>query len=130
MERIGEAIVAAMLGVIAGMAGMHPHASAGAAFGCFFFLASPPTTTRKQRVLLAFFSFGMGYAFGIFLYGGGPPYNEKAMFASGGMAALVAVIWLGLQRMAEGDGPLPQWLKDMIGFIPLFRRKGPDDGAE
>lgn len=128
MERIGEAIAAIVLGIMAGFAGMHPHAAAGAVFGCFFFLVFPPVTTRKQRALLGLFSFGMGYAFGVFCYGGGPPYNEKAMFPAGGLSALVVVIWLGLKRMADADGTLPQWIKDTLNFIPLFRNKGPDDG--
>lgn len=125
MERLGEAIVA---GLLAFMVGLHSHAAAGAAFGCFFFLASPASTNRRQRLLLSVFSFGIGYAAGVFAYGGGPPYNEKAMFVAGSVSALAAVIWAGLHRMAAGDGPLPQWLKDTLGFIPLFRRKGPDDG--
>jgi hypothetical protein len=126
MERLGEAIVA---GLLALMLGLHPHAAAGAAFGCFFFLASPASTNRRQRLLLGVFSFGIGYAAGVFAYGGGPPYNEKAMFVAGSVSALAAVIWTGLHRMAAGDGPLPQWLKDTLGFIPLFRRKKPDDGS-
>lgn len=127
MERIGEAIVAMLVGL---MAGTHPHAAAGAAFGCFFFLASPFSTNRAQRLLLGVFSFGIGYAAGVFTYGGGPPFSEKAMFVAGSISALAAVIWTGLHRMAAGDGPLPQWLKDTLDFIPLFRRKGPHDGAE
>ena len=124
MDRMWEAIVA---GLFILMMGTHPHAAAGAAFGCFFFLASPASTNRRQRLLLAVFSFGIGYAAGVFAYGGGPPYSEKAMFVAGSISALAAVIWTGLHRMAEGDKPLPQWLKDALGFIPLFR-KGPKDG--
>ena len=122
MDRLGEAIAAILLGL---MAGTQPHAAAGAAFGCFFFLASPASTNRRQRLLLAVFSFGIGYAAGVFAYGGGPPYSEKAMFVAGSVSALAAVIWTGLHRMAANDGPLPQWLKEAIGFI----RKGPSDGA-
>lgn len=125
MERVGEAIVAGLLLL---MAGMHPHAAAGAAFGCFFFLASPGRTKRRERLLLVVFSFGIGYAAGVFAYGGGPPYNEKAMFVAGSVSALAVGIWTGLKRMTDADGPLPQWLKDTLGFIPLLRRKGPDDG--
>jgi hypothetical protein len=127
MERFGEWVVA---GLGALMAFTHPHAAAGAAFGCCFFLAMPHTTNRRERMLLGIFSFGIGYAAGVFAYGGGPPFSEKAMFVAGSISALAVVIWTGLQRMAAGDGPLPQWLKDTLGFIPLFRRKGPDDGAE
>lgn len=108
---------------------MHPHAASGAVVGCFFFLASPSATTRRQRLLLAVFSFGIGYAAGVFAYGGGPPFSEKAMFVAGGVSALAAVVWTGLHRMAAGDGPLPQWVKDTLGFLPMFRPKGPDDGS-
>ncbi len=125
MERVGEAVVAGLLLI---MAGTHPHAAAGAAFGCFFFLASPATSNRRQRVLLGVFSFGIGYAAGVFAYGGGPPYNEKAMFVAGSISALAAGIWTGLRRMTEADGPLPQWLKDTLGYIPFLRRKEPGDG--
>lgn len=87
MERLGEAIVAGLLML---MLGMHPHAAAGAAFGCFFFLASPASTNRRQRLLLAVFSFGIGYAAGVFVYGGGPPYSEKAMVVAASVSALAA----------------------------------------
>lgn len=120
MDRLGEAILAVLLGLLAGM---QPHAAAGAAVGCFFFLASPASTNRKQRLLLAVFSFGIGYAAGIFAYN-----NEKSMLVAGSVSALAAVIWTGLHRMAAADGPLPQWVKDTLGFIPMTRRKGPDDG--
>lgn len=126
MERLGEAILAVLLGLLTGL---QPHAAVGAAVGCFFFLASPASTNRRQRLLLAVFSFGIGYAAGVFAYGGGPPYSEKAMLVAGSVSALAAVIWTGLHRMAAADGPLPEWVKDTLGFIPMFRRKGPDDGA-
>lgn len=121
MEKLGEALLALMLGLLTGL---QPHAATGAAFGCFFFLASPASTTYLQRGMLVVFSFGIGYAAGVFVYGGGPPYDEKAMLVSGSVSALAAVVWTGLSRMAAGDGPLPQWVKDILGFIPLFRRKG------
>lgn len=126
MELLGNWLVAALLGLLVAI---HPHAAAGAAFGCCFFLASPFSTKRNQRVLLVVFSFGIGYAAGVFAYGGGPPYSEKAMLVSGSVSALGAVIGMGLYRMADAGGPLPQWLKDILGFVPFFRRKGPDDGA-
>lgn len=125
-DRILEAALAIALGMLTGI---HPHAAAGAAFGCFFFLASPASTGRRQRIFLGVFSFGIGYAAGVFAYGGGPPFNEKAMFVAGSVSALAAVVWMGLYRMAAADGPLPQWLKDTLGYLPLFRRKGPDDAG-
>jgi hypothetical protein len=121
MERLGEALLAVLLGLLAGL---QPHAAMGAAVGCFFFLASPASTNRRQRLLLAVFSCGMGYAAGVFTY----PNSEKAMLIAGSVSALVAVIWTGLHRMAVADGPLPEWVKDTLGFIPMFRRKEPDDG--
>lgn len=125
MERIGEVVAIVFLALFATI---HPHAATGAAVGCFFYLAFPGDNTRRQSLLLCVFSFGIGYAFGLFAYGGGPPYDEKAMFAAGSISALAVVIWKGLHRMAAGDGPLPQWIKDILGFLPMFRRKGPDDG--
>lgn len=61
METFGGWGLATMFGLLAVI---HPHAAAGAAFGCFFFLASPASTNRRQRLLLAVFSFGIGYAAG------------------------------------------------------------------
>lgn len=126
METFGGWSLAIMFGLLAVI---HPHAAAGAAFGCFFFLASPSSTGRIQRIWLGVFSFGIGYAAGVFAYGEGPPFSNKAMLVSGTVSALAAVIWTGLHRMAEGDKPLPQWLKDLLHMIPALRGKGSGDGS-
>ncbi len=125
-ESIGSWLSAVFIGALAAA---HPHAFIGAAGGCFFFLAFPGSTGWLQRLALVPFSFVLGYAFGVYLYGGGPPFSEKAMFPAAGLSGLAAVIWAGLARMAERDGPLPQYVKDIFDRVPSLRRKGPDDGA-
>lgn len=110
------------------LAVMNPHAAVGAAFGCMFFLARPSAVRGYRRFLLALFSLGMGYAAAVFFYGGGPPYDSRGMLIGGAVSALVAVVWTAFHRMAEADGPLPQWAKDILALLPNVRRKGPDDG--
>lgn len=115
--------------VCAVLSGVHPFAAAGAAIGCCFFMAAPRATTIRERFLLSMFSLGMGYSGGIFWYGGGPPYSEKAMLVAGAISAMVAVVFTALGYMVEKDGPVPQWIKTIIDLIPFFKSRGNSDGT-
>jgi hypothetical protein len=111
------------------LAALHPWAATGAAFGCCFFLASPASTRGWQRVKLGLFSWGIGYAAGVFTYGGGPPYSDKAMLVSAGVSALAAIIFTGLYHVIATGGPLPPWLESMLDRVPFLKRKGGGDGV-
>lgn len=119
----------AYLWVCALLAGINGFAAAGAAIGCCFFLAAPKATSLRERFLLSVFSLGMGYGGGVYFYGGGPPFDEKALFVAGAVSALIAVVFTALGYMVEKDGPVPEWIKTIIGLIPFFKNRGGNDGA-
>lgn len=110
---------------------IHPWAATGAAFGCCFFLAAPRATSGWQRIKLALFSFGFGYAAGVFFYPHvpGEPWNEKAMLVSAGVSALAAVAFTAFYFIIDKSGPLPDWLKDILDRIPMFKRRSDNDGS-
>jgi hypothetical protein len=110
-------------------AAIHPWAATGAAFGCCFFLAAPMATTGWQRFKLVLFSFGLGYAGGVFWYGGGPPWSEKAMLVAAALSALGAVIFTAFYYVIDKSGPLPAWLESILDRIPLFKRRSDTDGV-
>lgn len=104
----------------------HPWAATGAAFGCLFFLAYPGATTGKQRWLLGLFSLGIGYACGVFFYGEGPPYSNKAMFVAGSFAAIAAVFFTAWSVVISSNGNLPPWIVSLIELLP-FKKGAPRD---
>ncbi len=110
------------------LAAVNPWAASGAAFGCCFFLFAPMVTTGWQRLKLVPFSWGIGYGGGVFFYGGGPPWNEKAIMVSVALSALGAVIFTALYYVVDRNGPLPVWLENILDRIPLFKRNGDDGG--
>jgi len=116
-------------GLLAALTAMHPWAASGAAFGCCFFLASPSSTTGWQRLKLCLFSWGAGYAAGLFFYGEGPPYSNKAMLVSAAVAALVAVTFTGFYHVIDRNGPLPEWLSSILNLIPWTKNRGDDNGT-
>lgn len=107
----------------------HPWAAVGAGFGCVFFLTLPAASKGWKRIKLVVFSYGLGYAAGVFFYGGGPPYNEKAMFVSAAFSALGAVIFTAFYYVVDRNGPLPPWLESILDRVPMFKRGGNSDGA-
>lgn len=109
-------------------AAIHPWAATGAAFGCCFFLAAPGATSGWQRIKLLLFSMGFGYSCGTFLYGGGPPWSEKAMVVSAVASALGAVIMTAFYFIIDKSGPLPSWLENILDRIPMLKRRGAPDG--
>lgn len=124
-EKLG-ALLAMWIGAIIGT--LHPWAVAGAAFGCCFFLASPSAATGWRRLFLGLFSLGMGYGAGIYWYGGGPPYDGRAMLVAGFFAALIVVFCMALYHMIDKGKKLPPWLDRLLDFAPFSRRKGGDNG--
>lgn len=101
---------------------VNPHAAIGAAVGCCFFLAVPWGAGKLEwwrRILLCVFSYGMGYAGGAYVISVG----EGAMFVSGGISAMAAIFFSALNRTTAGDGPLPQWLGDILDRMPFLKRK-------
>lgn len=113
------------------MLAIHPWAATGAAFGCCFFLAAPRVTSAAQRIFLGFFSFGLGYAAGVFCYPNVPglPWNEKAMLVSASVSALAAVAFTAFYYVIDRNGPLPDWMKDILDRIPMFKRRSDNDGV-
>lgn len=107
---------------------INPWAATGAAFGCCFFGFSPKSTSNWQRIKLGLFSFGIGYAAGVFLYGG-MPWNEKAMFPAAALSALAAVIFTAFYHIVDRNGPLPAWLEGILDRIPILKKRGDSDGA-
>lgn len=126
MEKIGEAITWLLVAVAASL---HPWAAIGAGFGCCFFMAWPNSTRLSQRLFLLVFSWGMGYAGGVFWFGAGPPWDNRAMLVAGTISALVAVVFTGLFHVAAKGGPLPPWFESILDRVPFLKgRKGSDDG--
>ena len=109
-------------GVVIGGLAVHPYAAAGAAFGCCFYLASPATAKSWRRLLLAMFSWGIGYSSGAYAFDMSEPRSIGAMMVAAAVAALAAVVFSGLYKVAESDGPLPPWLSNILDRIPFLKR--------
>lgn len=123
-----SAAAAWILGILSAMwYATHPWAATGAAFGCCFFLAYPGATTTGQRWFLGFFSLGIGYACGVFFYGEGPPYSNKAMFVAATTAAVAAAVFTAWRFVIDTRGDLPPWVKTLIEILPFKRGAARDD---
>lgn len=109
--------------ILGGMA-IHPYAAAGAAFGCCFYLASPLSVQSWRRVLLAVFSWGLGYSCGAYMFAMNEPRSIGAMMVAASVSALAAVVFSGLYKVAESNGPLPAWLSNILDRVP-FLKGGP-----
>lgn len=105
---------------------LHPWASTGAAFGCFFFLSVSARVKRWSRFQLLIFSWGIGYAGGIYYNGSGQP-TQGAMLVAGICAALGSAIFTAFYRIIDEDGKLPPWLGSVLDRLP-FTKRGPKDG--
>lgn len=117
----------AILAIIAAMlAALHPWAASGAAFGCCFFLSLPSATVGAQRVSLGAFSWGLGYAAGVYTYGEGPPWDNRAMLIAACTAALAAVAFTGIYRVMARNEPLPAWLESILDRVPLLKSRKVD----
>lgn len=114
---------------VAILTALHPWAAIGAAFGCCFFMGYPPRkTTYLARFALGAFSWGLGYASGVFFYPVGPPYDPSAMLPAVALSALAVVIGLAAVKMVNRGGPLPEWVEGILDRIPVLKRKGDDNG--
>lgn len=111
------------------LAAMHPWAATGAAFGCCFFLASPAASHGWKRIKLGLFSWGIGYGAGVWAYGGGPPYSDKAMIVAAAAAALAAITFTAWAHMIQSGGALPPWMGAVLDRVPFLKRGGGNDGT-
>lgn len=113
--------------MLAHLSGLHPYASTGAAFGCFFFLSVSARLKPWSRLQLLVFSWGIGYAGGIY-YNGEGVQTQGAMLVAGVCAALGSAIFTAFYRIIDEDGKLPPWLGSVLDRLP-FTKRGPKDGA-
>lgn len=125
-ENLGQALLALVTGTLTAL---HPWAAAGASFGCVFYLMMPAVMEGWRKAGYAVFSWGTGYASGVFFYGGGPPYLEQAMLVSALCSCLAVVILTAIYGAGEKGGPLPPLVSDILDRIPFTRKKGSNDGS-
>lgn len=125
-ESLGQALLALITGTLAAL---HPWAAAGASFGCVFYLMTPAVLEPWRKAGYTVASWGIGYAGGIFAYGGGPPYLEQAMLVSALTSCLVVMLLTITLGAGDKGGPLPPLVSDILDRIPFLRKKGPPDGA-
>lgn len=115
--------------VIVVLAAMNPFAAAGAAFGCCFYMAFPSASRGLQRLLYSVFSWGIGYAAGVFSYGDGPPYSQKSMLVAAVVAAVAVLVFIAWGSIIKRDGNLPPWVESLLDVVVPFRAKRGDDDA-
>ena len=126
LEKFGTFLLG-MLSTI--LAYTHPWAAVGAAFGCVFFATIPMAARGWKRWALGVASFGLGYGAGVFMYGGGPPYSEKAMLISALVASLGAMVLTAFVYVVHERGPLPPWAESILDRIPILKGRSGADGS-
>lgn len=120
----------ALLGLLfAILMAMNPYAAAGATFGCFFYLAYPSASKGLQRLLYCIFSWGIGYAAGVFFYGEGPPYSQKSMLIAAGASAVAVLFFIAAGGIIKRNGDLPPWARRLLDHLTPFRSKRGDEDA-
>lgn len=115
--------------LLALLAAMNPYVAAGAAFGCCFYLAFPSASRGVQRLLYGMFSWGIGYAAGVFFYGDGPPYSQKGMLVAAVVAAIAVLVFIAWGNIIRRNGNLPPWVRSLVDMVLPFRSKRGDDDA-
>ena len=115
--------------VVAVLAAMNPFAADGAAFGGCFYLAFPSASRGLQRLLYSVFSWGIGYAAGVFFYGDGPPYNQKSMLIAAAFSAIAVLMFVAIGGIIRRNGNLPPWAQSLLDVVVPFRAKRGDDDA-
>lgn len=108
---------------------MNPFAASGAAFGCCFYLAFPSASRGLQRILYGVFSWGIGYAAGVFVYGEGPPYNQKSMLVAAVVAAIAVLVFVAWGSIIRKNGSFPPWVQSLLDLVFPYRSKRGDDDA-
>jgi len=112
------------------LAAINPHAAAGAAFGCCFYLAYPSASRGLRRLLYGVFSWGVGYAAGVFFYGEGPPYSQKSMLVAAVVAALAVLMFIAWSSIIRRDGNLPPWVQSILDIVFPYRTKRGEKNAD
>ncbi len=102
---------------------LHPWASTGAAFGCFFFLSVSSLLSGAKRIQLLIFSWGIGYASGVFWNGDGPPYSKEPMLIAAAVSALASVIFTAFYHIIDNGEPLTPWLNAVLERVPFLTKK-------
>lgn len=116
--------------VVVVLAAMNPYAAAGAAFGCCFYQAFPSASRGLQRLLYGVFSWGIGYAAGVFFYGDGPPYSQKSMLVAAIVAAVAVLVFVAWGSIIRLHGNLPPWVQSLLDVVFPFRNKRGDSDAD
>lgn len=116
-----QLVVGAFLGIVSLL---HPWAATGAAFGCLFYLAMPNPLNMGRKFLMTLVSWSVGYGAGVFSYGEGPPWTQKAMVVSILASALAAVVLTSIHSFIQSGSALPPWLSAILDKIPFGNRRG------
>lgn len=103
---------------------LHPWAATGAVFGCFFFMTMQPEISKLKKLMLTIVSWGAGYASGVWMYGEGPPWSQKAMIVGFIGSALAVVLMTSLHAFIQNGGNIPTWLQTILDKLSLFPKKG------
>lgn len=100
---------------------INPYAAIGACFGCVFFLQYPSVLSKGRRAMLAVFSWGVGYAAGMYWYGSGPPWLPQAFLPALIAAALGSSMFTAISAVIDSNGDLPAWLSALLNLLPWRR---------
>jgi len=125
-----KCVVIAGLWICAVVEQLHPQAAMGASFGCFAFLGYQDPSTGSwfekfvRKMTLLIFSWGAGYAFASGV--STSDWSGWTMLAAIGASALAAGFSGALNLMVRNNGPLPQWLSDIVDRIPVLRKRNDD----
>lgn len=110
---------------------LHAGSAMGTSFGCFALLAFPDPAGRPwlekflRKITLIVFSWGLGYAVG-WGVSETPDIKQWSMLCAVGSSAMAAGVFGALNLMVANNGPLPQWLSDIVDRIPVLRKRTDD----
>lgn len=97
--------------LISALSIIDPASAVGAAFGCMFHLIMPSQFGGVKKVMMASFSWGIGYACGI------ASASDSAMLIAAISAALGSTAISALHGVIHSGGDAPLWLKYFIETI-------------
>ena len=75
-------------------------------------------------MLYSVFSWGIGYAAGVFCYGDGPPYSQKSMLVAAVVAAVAVLVFIAWGSVIKRNGNLPPWVQSLLDVAFPFRKRG------